>query len=134
MHRRRDAVLRAWEDSGATKVCLRVEDEASLLALQATAREVGVASHVVVDAGRTQARDREWECLGGLGPAGGALMGGWWPQAAYCDTCAPVPWRLTEKYPVPHFSPQVAPDTRTVLALLTDGPLADAVTGSLKLL
>jgi len=75
-------VVKAWEASGATKVCLRAEGEADLLALAKAAAARGVATHMVVDAGRTQ----------------------------------------------------VAPDSRTVLALLAEGREVDAITGSLKLL
>jgi peptidyl-tRNA hydrolase len=82
LRHRKDPAVREWEASGATKVCLRVESEAELLALQKAAAAAGVATHMVVDAGRTQ----------------------------------------------------VAPDSRTVLALLADGAGVDGVTGELKLL
>ena len=68
--------------SSLFSLSLRAEDEAELLALRKAAEARGVATHMVVDAGRTQ----------------------------------------------------VAPDSRTVLALLAEGPAVDAVTGSLKLL
>ena len=54
LRRARDDRLRAWEQAGATKVCLRVDDEISLLAVAEGARRMGLPSHVVADAGRTQ--------------------------------------------------------------------------------
>ena len=82
LRHRKEPIVKVWEASGATKVCLRVESEAELLALQKAAAAAGVPTHMVVDAGRTQ----------------------------------------------------VAPDSRTVLALLAEGGDVDAVTGGLKLL
>lgn len=54
LRRARDDRLRAWEQAGATKVCLRVDDEVGLLAVAEGARRLGLPSHIVADAGRTQ--------------------------------------------------------------------------------
>jgi peptidyl-tRNA hydrolase len=82
LRHRKEPIVKVWEAAGATKVCLRAESEAELMALQKAAAAAGVPTHMVVDAGRTQ----------------------------------------------------VAPDSRTVLALLAAGGEVDAVTGGLKLL
>ena len=54
LRRARDDRLKAWEQAGATKVCLRVDDEVALLAVAEGARRLGLPAHVVADAGRTQ--------------------------------------------------------------------------------
>ncbi len=52
--RKRDPVLRQWEDCGQPKVTLQVPDEQAMLELYARAKEAGVPTYIVVDAGRTQ--------------------------------------------------------------------------------
>ncbi|RKP33610.1 peptidyl-tRNA hydrolase, partial [Dimargaris cristalligena] len=46
-------VLR-WSRSGQTKVAVKVEDEETMLALEAQARAAGLVTYIVADAGRTQ--------------------------------------------------------------------------------
>lgn len=52
--RRDPAALDAWEAIGQTKVTLRVESEEELLSLVKKARECGIISQYIRDAGRTQ--------------------------------------------------------------------------------
>jgi PTH2 family peptidyl-tRNA hydrolase len=61
------ASLRAWLRSGQAKVVLRVEGEDALAALQAGARERGLAAAAVHDAGRTQVEAGALTCVA-LGP------------------------------------------------------------------
>ncbi|KAF1776803.1 Metallo-dependent phosphatase-like [Phytophthora cactorum] len=56
-----DAV-RAWEMLGQAKVCLKVDSEEEMLALAEKAAEHGLVNYVVVDAGRTQLRQRARRC------------------------------------------------------------------------
>lgn len=52
--RRRDPVLRVWEEGGQPKVTLQVSDEEAMLELYTRAKQIGVPTYIVVDAGRTQ--------------------------------------------------------------------------------
>mmetsp|Transcript_13463 Transcript_13463/g.37808 ORF Transcript_13463/g.37808 Transcript_13463/m.37808 type:complete len:114 (-) Transcript_13463:76-417(-) len=52
--RRRDPVLRVWEECGQPKVTLQVPNEEAMLELYQRAKETGVPTYIVVDAGRTQ--------------------------------------------------------------------------------
>ena len=52
--RRRDPVLRSWEDCGQPKITLQVGSESALLGIYQTAKDNGVPTFIVVDAGRTQ--------------------------------------------------------------------------------
>ena len=52
--RRRDPVLRVWEECGQPKVTLQVTDEPQMLSLYQAAKSHGVPTFIVVDAGRTQ--------------------------------------------------------------------------------
>lgn len=63
-------VVRAWEQLGQTKVCVKVDSEESLLGLAAQAKEAGLVFGVVRDAGRTQVDAGSLTVLGiGPGPA-----------------------------------------------------------------
>lgn len=61
-------VLSSWETLGQTKVCLRVGGEDELLHLAGLAREAGLVTAVVRDAGRTQVEVGAFTVLG-IGPA-----------------------------------------------------------------
>merc|ERR1711934_148863 len=52
--RRRDPVLKVWEECGQAKVTLQVKDEEAMLDLYQRAKKIGVPTYIVVDAGRTQ--------------------------------------------------------------------------------
>lgn len=63
-------VLSSWETLGQTKVCLKVGGEDELLHLAGLAREAGLVTAVVRDAGRTQVEAGTFTVLGiGPGPA-----------------------------------------------------------------
>jgi PTH2 family peptidyl-tRNA hydrolase len=49
-----DAHFRRWEHGGQPKIALKVSDDAHLDALELKAREAGLPTYVVHDAGRTQ--------------------------------------------------------------------------------
>ena len=70
LRRARDDRLKAWEQAGSTKVCLRVDDEVGLLAVAEGARRLGLPSHVVADAGRTQVAAGSRTVLAVLGAGG----------------------------------------------------------------
>jgi PTH2 family peptidyl-tRNA hydrolase len=55
-HRRpeTEAAFRRWESRGQAKIALKVPSDADLDALEAKAREAGLPTYVVHDAGRTQ--------------------------------------------------------------------------------
>jgi len=55
-HRRAQSepAFRAWEAQGQAKIALKVPSDAELDALEAAAREQGLPTYVVHDAGRTQ--------------------------------------------------------------------------------
>jgi PTH2 family peptidyl-tRNA hydrolase len=43
-----------WLDSGQTKICLQIHSEEELLELHEKARKMGLRSHYITDAGRTE--------------------------------------------------------------------------------
>jgi len=47
-------VQKEWIEGKFTKVCVRVDDEESLMAVAKKAKEVGVDCHVITDAGLTE--------------------------------------------------------------------------------
>jgi len=61
-------VLSSWETLGQTKVCLRVGGEDELLHLAGLAKDAGLVTGVVRDAGRTQVEVGSFTVLG-IGPA-----------------------------------------------------------------
>jgi len=61
-------VLSSWETLGQTKVCLRVGGEDELLHLAGLAKEAGLVTGVVRDAGRTQVDVGSFTVVG-IGPA-----------------------------------------------------------------
>jgi len=61
-------VLSSWETLGQTKVCVRVGGEDELLHLAGLAKEAGLVTGVVRDAGRTQVDAGSFTVLG-IGPA-----------------------------------------------------------------
>lgn len=52
--RRRDIHLKSWKRCGQAKIALKVPDESTLLSLTESARNAGLNTYVVRDAGRTQ--------------------------------------------------------------------------------
>lgn len=50
----KDEVIREWLNHGMTKICVRVESEAELLAIEQKARDAGVMVHLITDAGHTE--------------------------------------------------------------------------------
>ncbi|OAK93726.1 peptidyl-tRNA hydrolase [Phaeosphaeriaceae sp. SRC1lsM3a] len=61
-------VLRRWESLGQAKVALQVKSEEELEMLQAQALSLGLAAHIIHDAGRTQIASGSATVLG-IGPA-----------------------------------------------------------------
>ena len=59
---------RLWLDGAFTKVCVRVESEAELLAVMATAHAARVMAHLCVDAGRTEFRGVPTPTCCAIGP------------------------------------------------------------------
>jgi PTH2 family peptidyl-tRNA hydrolase len=49
-----DETLRRWLFEGCAKICVRVDSEAELLEVHARAREAGLESHLIRDAGHTE--------------------------------------------------------------------------------
>merc|ERR1711890_156881 len=68
-------VLSSWETLGQTKVCLRVGGEDELLHLAGLAKEAGLVTAVVRDAGRTQVEPGSFTVLG-IGPGPVSQMEG----------------------------------------------------------
>jgi len=66
--KRHQDALNAWETTGQTKVCLKIDSEAALLDLAAEAKKNGINFGVVRDAGRTQVDAGSLTVLG-IGPA-----------------------------------------------------------------
>lgn len=65
--------LAAWERTGQTKVCVKVDGEEALLGLAAKCRELGITWSIVRDAGRTQVEAGSLTVLG-VGPADSSLV------------------------------------------------------------
>jgi len=66
--KRHPDALKAWETTGQTKVCLKIDSEEALLDLAAEAKKNGINFGVVRDAGRTQVDAGSLTVLG-IGPA-----------------------------------------------------------------
>ena len=66
-------LLRRWEALGPAKVVLRVEDEAAMYRLERRARDAGLVTAVIQDAGRTQIAPGSVTVLG-VGPAPAQLL------------------------------------------------------------
>ncbi|KAF1997740.1 PTH2-domain-containing protein [Amniculicola lignicola CBS 123094] len=66
-------ILRRWERSGQMKVALQVKSEEELEVLQAQALSLGLAAHIIHDAGRTQIASGSATVLG-IGPAPKSIM------------------------------------------------------------
>lgn len=58
-----------WVRTGATKVCLKANDEEHLLSLLKKAREAGLPSSLVVDEGRTEFKGVPTPTAVAIGPA-----------------------------------------------------------------
>ena len=52
--KRASSCLRVWETLGQAKIAVKVSDDSALLAVQARARDKGLVTYLVEDAGRTQ--------------------------------------------------------------------------------
>jgi len=52
---RQDKLTDWWMEQGQTKICLRVESEKELLEVYQAALDAGLKSHIITDAGRTDA-------------------------------------------------------------------------------
>ncbi|KAH7282985.1 hypothetical protein KP509_35G055000 [Ceratopteris richardii] len=61
--------LERWEECGQVKVVTKVESEEELLLLQAKANSLKIASHITVDAGRTQIAPNSRTVMSLLGPS-----------------------------------------------------------------
>eukprot|EP00250_Pteridium_aquilinum_P032956 c4999_g1_i1 orf=465-998(-) len=61
--------LQRWENCGQVKVVTKVESEDELLLLQAKANSLKVASHITIDAGRTQIAPNSRTVMSLLGPS-----------------------------------------------------------------
>lgn len=61
--------LQRWESCGQVKVVTKVESEDEMLLLQAKANSLKVASHITIDAGRTQIAPNSRTVMSLLGPA-----------------------------------------------------------------
>mmetsp|Transcript_189 Transcript_189/g.493 ORF Transcript_189/g.493 Transcript_189/m.493 type:complete len:179 (+) Transcript_189:46-582(+) len=62
------ALIERWQDHGQAKVALKVEDEPSMLSLEAEANKHGITTYIVIDAGRTQIAPNTRTVLA-IGPA-----------------------------------------------------------------
>ncbi|KAH7117018.1 peptidyl-tRNA hydrolase PTH2-domain-containing protein [Dendryphion nanum] len=67
-HAPNSPILKRWERSGQMKVALQVKSEEELELLQAQALSLGLAAHIIHDAGRTQIASGSATVLG-IGPA-----------------------------------------------------------------
>lgn len=66
-------LLRRWERMGQAKVALQVKSEEELEMLQAQAMSLGLAAHIIHDAGRTQIASGSATVLG-IGPGPKSVM------------------------------------------------------------
>ena len=60
-------VEKTWFDESFAKICLQVNSEEELLAIEAKAKEVGVMCHLITDSGATEFKEPTRTCLA-LGP------------------------------------------------------------------
>mmetsp|Transcript_36274 Transcript_36274/g.43809 ORF Transcript_36274/g.43809 Transcript_36274/m.43809 type:complete len:177 (+) Transcript_36274:170-700(+) len=61
-------LIEHWQSQGQAKVAIKVEDEKEMLEIEAKARQAGIETYIVVDAGRTQIAPNSRTVLA-LGPA-----------------------------------------------------------------
>ncbi|MCO5609620.1 hypothetical protein L7F22_063850 [Adiantum nelumboides] len=61
--------LQRWENCGQVKVVTKVESEDELLLLQGKANSLKIASHITIDAGRTQIAPNSRTVMSLLGPS-----------------------------------------------------------------
>ena len=66
--RKQNGILKHWQNCGQRKVVLRVDSEQELLEVIRSAKQAGLISVVVQDAGRTQVASGT-RTVGGIGPA-----------------------------------------------------------------
>ena len=71
--RKQNTLLKKWKDCGQRKVVLKVDSEQELLELMKRAKQSGLISVVIQDAGRTQVESGT-RTVGGIGPARGDLI------------------------------------------------------------
>ncbi len=64
VHRSDKEVVKRWRSEGMAKVVLRCEDEQGLLALNQRAKEAGLVTALITDAGRTVVEPGTRTCLG----------------------------------------------------------------------
>ena len=65
-----------WLNGSFTKICLRVDSEEELRAIDAKARELGITSKVIVDNGKTEFNGVKTATCLALGPDTAALING----------------------------------------------------------
>ncbi|XP_076954234.1 uncharacterized protein LOC143628559 [Bidens hawaiensis] len=68
LHRAPKALNR-WEMCGQVKVVVKTESEDDMLELQQRAKSLGIPTHIVIDAGRTQIAPNSRTVMAVLGPA-----------------------------------------------------------------
>lgn len=62
-----------WLEGGMTKICVRVDSEEELLAIEEKAKLAGLLVHLIVDAGHTEFDGPTRTCLA-IGPASAELI------------------------------------------------------------
>ena len=67
------SVLEEWESFGEPVICLKIESEEELMALEAAAKAENLPNYVVCDAGRTQVAEGSMTVLA-IGPADGVKI------------------------------------------------------------
>lgn len=72
--RKNPELIRAWESIGQAKIALQVKSEEELELLQAQALSLGLAAHIIHDAGRTQIAAGSATILG-IGPGPVSVRG-----------------------------------------------------------
>lgn len=56
-----------WDESGQKKIVIKLNDESEIYKIKTRAEELGLHTHVVIDAGKTQVEPGTATCIG-IGP------------------------------------------------------------------
>ncbi len=68
MHELYSGDIKKWVESGQTKICLQVNSEKELVDLHLKAKDSGLRSHLITDAGRTEFDGRPTKTAVAIGP------------------------------------------------------------------
>ena len=67
MKRGNEELLEAWENTGSKKIVTKIKTEKEMMKIKLKAEDLGVITHIVVDAGKTQVAQNSKTVVGFIG-------------------------------------------------------------------